>query len=74
MSQSVQSLSGKELLLHALRVYGLAVIREDSNKIFTESDYCVEVEGPQLFKLSQDGYIVAPYDNVDELCQMIKMG
>lgn len=74
MDESLQSLSGKELLLHALQAYGLPVIREDGNKVFTESEYCVEIEGPYLFKLSQDGYIVAPYDNVDELCQMIKMG
>jgi hypothetical protein len=74
MDKSVQPLSGRELLLRALHAYGLPVIREEGTKVFTESEYCVEVEGPHLFKLSQDGYIVAPYDNLDELCQMIKMG
>jgi hypothetical protein len=74
MNESEQPLSGKELLLQAFQAHGLSVFREDGNKVFTESEYCVEVEGPHLFKLSQDGYIVAPYDNLDELCQMIKMG
>jgi hypothetical protein len=74
MNEFVPTLSGKDLILHALRVYGIHVIREDGNKVFTEADYCVEVEGPSLFKLSQDGYIIAPYNSVDELCQMIKMG
>jgi|688.fasta_scaffold07912_13 hypothetical protein len=74
MDESVLQLSGKELLLQAFHAYGISVIREDGNKVFTESEYCVEVEGPHLFKLSQDDYIVAPYDNIDELCQMIKRG
>jgi hypothetical protein len=74
MDESVLPLSGKELLLQALHAYGISVIREDGNKVFTESEHCVEVEGPHLFKLSQDDYIVAPYDNIDELCQMIKRG
>ncbi|MFM7431240.1 MAG: hypothetical protein ACKO1F_15255 [Flammeovirgaceae bacterium] len=74
MAESACNPMGKELLLQALQAYGLSVIREDGNKVYTESDYCIEVEGPHLFKLSQDGYIVAPYDNLDEVCQMIKMG
>ena len=73
MDQSV-SPSGKELLLRALQDSGIAVLRQEENKVFVENDYCVEVEGKNLFKLSQEGYIIAPYDNLNELCQMIKMG
>ncbi len=73
MDQSV-SPSGKELLLRALQDRGIAVLRQEENKVFVENDYCVEVEGKNLFKLSQEGYIIAPYDDLNELCQMIKMG
>lgn len=73
MDQSV-SPSGKELLLRALQDSGIAVLRQEENKVFVENDYCVEVEGKNLFKLSQEGYIIAPYDDLNELCQMIKMG
>jgi hypothetical protein len=74
MDQSWEPLSGKELLMRVLNHYAIQIIREDGNKIYTESDYCIEVESAQLFKLSQDGYIIGPYDNADELCQMIKTG
>lgn len=73
MDQSV-SPSGKELLLRALQDSGIAVLRQEENKVFVENDYCVEVEGKNLFKLSQEGYIIAPYDDLNELCQMIKIG
>jgi hypothetical protein len=74
MNQDSPSPTGKEILLNSLKVNGIEIVRQEDNKVFTESDFCIEVEGVQLYKLSQDGYIIAPYDNLDELCRMIKMG
>jgi len=67
-------MKGKEKLMEALRKYGVVIVKEDGKYVYTESDYCVEIENASLFKLSQDGYVIAPYDNLDELCEMIKMG
>ena len=74
MSQASPSLSGKEILIQALEANEIRIVKQEANKVFTESDYCIEVEGAQLYKLSQDGYVIAPYDDLDELCRMIKMG
>ncbi|MCE2732805.1 MAG: hypothetical protein O9302_01730 [Cyclobacteriaceae bacterium] len=65
---------GKENLLRALAAYEIAIVKDDGNHVYTEAEYCVEIESDSLYRLSQDGYVIAPYDNLDELCSMIKMG
>lgn len=64
----------KDIVLHALRIYEITVTKEEGKYIYTEGDFCIEIENQNLFKLSQEGYVIAPYDDLDEMCRMIKMG
>ncbi len=57
-----------ELLLEALKVYGIKVISVTGNHVKAQSNYEIEVEGNGLYKLLEDGYIIAPFDDVNELC------
>ena len=41
--------------------------------VFLEKEYTIEIEGKKLFKLKQGGQVVAPFNDVEELCNFIKM-
>jgi len=61
-------------LARALAGYEISILYREGNKVFVEHDYCIEIEGEQLFKLSHEGFVIAPFDDLDALARMIKMG
>ncbi len=62
----------KEFLLFALQHFGLKVERVEGKMINLGQAYQIEIEGKQLFKLIQAGQVVAPFDDVEDLCHFIK--
>lgn len=62
----------KAFLLFALNHFGLKVRQEDGKMIYLEKDYTIEIEGNNLFKLLQGGQVIAPFADVEELCDFIK--
>ncbi|MBX2877239.1 MAG: hypothetical protein KTR30_34280 [Saprospiraceae bacterium] len=63
----------KEFLLFALHHFGLEVQDQVGKMVYLKQAYAVEVEGKNLFKLLQEGQVVAPFSDVEELCTFIKM-
>lgn len=60
-----------ETLLEALKVYEIEVIAIEGNYVKLQDNYEVEVEKNKLYKLIDDGYIVAPFSDLNELCRFI---
>ena len=60
-----------EILLEALKVYEIRVISVTDNHVKAQNSYEIEVEENGLYKLLDDGYILAPFDDVNELCLFI---
>lgn len=60
-----------EILLEALKVYEIEVIAIEGNRVKLQNNYEVEVEKNKLCKLIDDGYIVAPFSDLNELCRFI---
>lgn len=65
--------SSKEILLAALDNYGIRVLSQKGKMIYIEMEYTVEIETDQLFKLLQANQVIAPFADIEELCQFIKM-
>jgi hypothetical protein len=63
----------KENLLNALIYYGINVLDDSSSKIQIEKGYAIEIESNGIYKLLGDGQVIAPFDDLDELCRFIKM-
>jgi hypothetical protein len=59
-------------LLFALGEYEIEVLNTSEIKVQVEKGYDIEVEANGLFKLFSDGKVVAPFDDLDELCWFIK--
>ncbi len=62
----------RSLLFFALDHYGLEITGTTDTRVNIVGGYTVEIEGTSLYKLLSDGAVVAPFDEVDELCQFIK--
>lgn len=61
-----------ESLLEMMGRFELPVLVQSEKQIETQNGYKIEVEGPGLYKLIHMGDVIAPFDNIDELCGFIK--
>jgi hypothetical protein len=62
-----------EWLLLALSDFGIAVVSDDGNTLEVEKEYSIEIEQNGVFKLRWKGKVVAPFQDLAELCQFINM-
>ena len=60
-----------EILLNALKAYEIEVVSIEGNVVKLQNNYSVEVEKNKLYKLLDDGYIIAPFGDLNELCRFI---
>ena len=60
-----------QILLEALQFYEIEILAVNENHVKVQNNYEVEVEANGLYKLLDDGYIVAPFDDINELCRVI---
>ena len=60
-----------EFLRFALGHFGIPLEREDGKNFFLPNGLQVECEANGLFRLSQQGEVIAPFDDLEELCQFI---
>ena len=60
-----------EILLEALKVYEIEVVAIEGSHVKLQNKFEVEVEKNKLYKLIDDGYIVAPFSDLNDLCRFI---
>lgn len=62
----------KEFLLFGLGHFDIPIKSQEGKYVETIGGYKIEIEGQRLYKLMQDGSVIAPFDDVEELCLFIK--
>ncbi|MEL6968773.1 MAG: hypothetical protein AAFZ63_25235 [Bacteroidota bacterium] len=62
----------KDFLLFALNHFGLEVNHNEGKMVYLKQGYTIEIEGKELFKLSYQDEVVAPFGSVEELCHFIQ--
>lgn len=63
-----KDLTPRQHLLLALDHYGIRVVEDRGRSLLLEREYAVELERGMLFKLYWKGTVVAPFNDLDELC------
>ena len=63
----------REWLLLALGDFGIAVVSDDGSILEVEKEYSIEIEQNGVFKLRWKGKVVAPFQDLAELCHFIQM-
>ncbi|MBX3256270.1 MAG: hypothetical protein KF862_19185 [Chitinophagaceae bacterium] len=61
----------KDILLEALAFYKIPLISDAGYIIAAPHNYTIEIEQNGLYKLKSDGYVIAPFDDVNKLCRFI---
>jgi hypothetical protein len=64
-------MSQQEMLLDCMSFYQIPVKEVRENHVYTIKAYEIEVESNGLFKLKQQDAVIAPFDDLDELCRFI---
>ena len=62
----------REWLLLALNDYHISVLDDQGLFLEIEKDYSIEIEQNGIFKLLWRGKIVAPFQDLNELCHFIQ--
>ncbi len=62
----------REWLLLALNDYGIAVLVDHGHFLEIEKEYSIEIEQNGIFKLRWKGKVVAPFQDLNELCHFIQ--
>ncbi|MEN0003545.1 MAG: hypothetical protein AAF798_05355 [Bacteroidota bacterium] len=60
-----------EQLLRHLAKANIEVVQVDGKYVQLPQAYQIEVENSNLFKLTEDGYVIAPFGDLDELCDFL---
>ncbi len=63
----------REWLLLALSDFNIAVVADHGHLLEVEKEYTIEIEQNGIFKLIWKGKVVAPFQDLAELCQFIQM-
>lgn len=61
-----------QLLLQALAHHQVEVLAIHPNRVEVAPDYDIEIEANGLYKLRSAGSVIAPFADLDELCDFIK--
>lgn len=61
----------KEQLLDSLHYYQLPVLWEKGNTVGTIHGFSIEVENHGVFKLLEATTVIAPFSDLEELCNFI---
>jgi hypothetical protein len=64
-------LTPRQHLLLALDHYGIRIVEDRGRLLQLEREYAVEIETGFLFKLYWRNTVVAPFDQLDELCRHV---
>jgi hypothetical protein len=67
----IEIMTALETLLEALQFYGIEIISVNGNHVILQNKFGIEVETNGLYKLFHDGNVVAPFDDINELCRFM---
>lgn len=68
----MEQINVHEFLRFAIQHYGFELTEVAGNHYHLASGHEIEVEGPSLFRLSYEGSVLAPFGDLEEMCEFIR--
>ncbi len=62
-----------EILIEVLKAYEIDIVAVEGKHIKLQNNFEIEVEKNKLYKLISNGNIIAPFNDLNELCRFILM-
>lgn len=64
-------MENKKRLVEALMYYDIEIVETGANFIRIGRGYKIEIEANGLYKLFSNEQVIAPFDDLDELCRFV---
>lgn len=61
-----------DFLEYALQQMNIKILKRDGKHFELENDFQIEVERRDLYRLSNAGWVISPFDDVGRLCSFLK--
>lgn len=71
MSLPEQAYPEADFVAYAFRQMSVQVLRRDGRLFELADGFVVEVEGPNLYRLSHEGWVISPFDDIGKLCDFL---
>jgi len=72
MAEQILPYSEADFVAYAFAQMGIVVARRDGSVFELANGFVVEVEGPSLYRLSHEGWVISPFDEIGNLCAFIE--
>lgn len=57
---------------YALTQMDIKILKRDGNLFELERGFSVEVEKTDLYRLSSEGWVISPFEDIGKMCEFIK--
>jgi hypothetical protein len=57
---------------YALRQMDIKILKRDGKIFELERGFSVEVETTDLYRLSSEGWVISPFEDIGKMCEFIK--
>ncbi len=57
---------------YALTQMDIKILKRDKNLFELERGFSVEVEKTDLYRLSSEGWVISPFEDIGKMCEFIK--
>jgi len=61
-----------DFVAYALQETGIVVLSRNGKYFDLEQGFQIEVEGRDLYRLSHEGWVISPFDDMGKLCNFLK--
>jgi hypothetical protein len=68
----VENYSEADFVAYAFTQMGVEIVKRDGRLFELASGFLVEVEGPNLYRLSHEGWVISPFDDIGNLCVFLE--
>lgn len=62
-----------DFVAYALKETNIHVVARNGKYFELENGFQIEVEGRDLYRLSHEGWVISPFDDIGKMCNFLKV-
>lgn len=70
--QEEKNYNESDFVEYALTQMNIKILNREDNIFQLERGFSVEVEKTDLYRLSSEGWVISPFDDIGKMCEFIK--
>lgn len=70
--QQQSNYNESDFVEYALTQMNIKILKREGKFFDLERGFSVEVEGTDLYRLSSEGWVISPFEDIGKMCEFIK--